>query len=143
MGINIYWSTRGSILRTLLFIIFICDLFHDIKDLKYGSFADDNTPCICSPDVISVLETLKKGIDKISELSSENLLKANANKCQIITTSKFSNISLICVNKVKRLVIHINNRLDFDYRVSQLYKKATKQKTCICQNNLVYRHKKA
>ena len=92
MGINIFWSTRGS---TLLFIIF-CDLFHDIKDLEYASFADDNTPYSCSPDAISVLETLKKDIGKTFEVVSQNLLKANANKCHFITISKVSNISLIC-----------------------------------------------
>ena len=56
---------QGSILDPLLFNAYICDLFHDIGDLDFGSFADDNTPYFCLSDMISVLGQLKGGIDKI------------------------------------------------------------------------------
>ena len=52
-------------LGPLLFNAYICDLFYDIDDLDFASFADDNTPYSCLSDMISVLGQLKGGIDKI------------------------------------------------------------------------------
>ena len=60
---------------------------------------------------------------------SENFLKANANKCHLISRSKvsldiqISDIKVTSESRVKHLGIYIDNRLDFDYHVSQLCKK--------------------
>ena len=35
---------QGSILEPLLFNIFLCDLFFEMNDLDFASYADDNTP---------------------------------------------------------------------------------------------------
>ena len=56
---------QGSILGPLLFKVCICDLFYDIDDLDFTSFADDNTPYFCLADMVSVLGQFKGGIDKI------------------------------------------------------------------------------
>ena len=69
---------QGSILEPLLFNIYTFDLFYDVNNLKHASFADSNTPSTCSPDIIFILETLKKGIDKVFEWFSQNLLNINA-----------------------------------------------------------------
>ena len=50
---------QGSIYGPLLFNAFMCDLFYDMDDLDFASFADDNTPCFCLSDMISVLGQLK------------------------------------------------------------------------------------
>ena len=56
---------QGSILGPLLFNAYTCDLFYDIDDLDFASFADDSTPYSCLSDMISVLEQPKGGIDNI------------------------------------------------------------------------------
>ena len=66
---------QGSILGPLLFNAYICDPFNDVDDLDFISFANDNTPCSCLSDMISVLGQLKGGIDKISDWFKKKFLK--------------------------------------------------------------------
>ena len=86
--------------------------------------------------MISVLGQLKGGIDKIFDWFPKNFLKhfpsGNADKCHLIISLKspveiaVSNIRVISKEKVKLLGIHIDNRLNFDYHISKLCKKAGK-----------------
>ena len=123
---------QGSILGPLLFNAYICDLFFEVRDSEYGSFADDTTPNSCLPEMIPTLEKLKKGIQSMFDWSSENILKANADKCHLIASSKvpadiqISDLKVTSESRVKLLGIHIHNRLNFDYHVSQLCKKNSK-----------------
>ena len=123
---------QGSILGPLLFNAYICDLFYDIGDLDFASFADENTPYSCLSDMISVLGQLKGGIDKKFDWFKKEFLKGNPDKCHLITSSKtpvgieVANMTIMSEEKVKLLGIHIDNRLNFDYRISQLCKKAGK-----------------
>ena len=56
----------------------------------------------------------------------EKFLKTNADKCHLIASSKvpvniqISNIKVTSESRVKFLGIHVDNRLNFDYHVSQL-----------------------
>ena len=124
---------QSSILGLLLFNAYICDLFFKVSDLEYASFADDTTPYSCLPEMIHILEKLEKGIQSMFDWFSENFLKANADKCHLIASSKvpvhiqISDIKVTSESKVKLLGIHIDNRLTFDYHVSQLCKKASKK----------------
>ena len=121
---------QDSILGPLLFNAYICDLFFEVRDLEYASFADDTTPYSCLPEMIPILE---KCIKSMFDWFSENFLKANADKCHLIASSKvpvdiqISDIKVTSESRVKLLGIHIDNRLNFDYRVIQLCKKAMKQ----------------
>ena len=109
---------QGSILGSLLFNAYICIIFYDIDDLDFASFADDDTPYSCLSDMISVPRQLIGGFNKISRL---------------ITSSKAPvgievlNITIMSKENVKLLGIYIDNRLNFDYHISQLCKKAGKK----------------
>ena len=63
----------------------------------------------------------------------KNFHKGNADKCHLITSSKtpvgieVANMTIMSEEKIKLLGIHIDNRLNFDYHISQLCKKAGKK----------------
>ena len=58
---------------------------------------------------------------------SENFLKVNADQCHLIVSSKVPvavhifDIKVTSESKVKLLDIYVDNRLNFDYQVGQLY----------------------
>ena len=107
---------HGSILGPLLFNAYICDLFSEVRNLEYASFTDDITPYSCLPEIIPILEKLEKGIQSMFDWFSEIFLKANADKCHLITSSKvrvniqISDIKITSESRVNLLGIHIDNR---------------------------------
>ena len=80
--------SQGSILGQILFNAYICDLFFEVGDLEYASFADDTTSNSSLPEAIPILKKLEKGIQSMFDRYSENFLKANADKCRLIASSK-------------------------------------------------------
>ena len=51
---------QESILETLLFNLFLCDLFLFVEKADIASYEDDNTPYMCSENVDVNLETLEE-----------------------------------------------------------------------------------
>ena len=65
---------------------------------------------------------------------SDNILKSNVDKCHLIASKvqvdiQISDTKVTSESRVKLLGIHIDNRLNFDYDVSQLCKKASRNYT--------------
>ena len=78
---------QGSILGPLLFNLFLCDLFLFVEEVDIISYADENAPYVCSENVDVTLEKLEVVGKVLLEWFSNNLLKANADKCHLILSA--------------------------------------------------------
>ena len=56
---------QGSILGSVLFIIFLSDLLFIYKYLDYGNYADDTTPYVCRQNYAEAIEFLEPTINNI------------------------------------------------------------------------------
>ena len=83
--------------------------------------------------MIPILEKLEKGIQVMYDCFSENVLKANDDKCHLSASSEvpadiqISNLKVTSESRVKLLSFHIDSTLNFDYHASQFCKKASKK----------------
>ena len=83
------------------------DLFFDLRDLEYASFADDNTPYTFLPEIILILEKHEKGIQNMFDWFSEKNLKVNTDKyhliasCKVSVSIKISDVKVTSSSRVK------------------------------------------
>ena len=83
------------------------DLFFDLRDLEYASFADDNTPYTFLPEIILILEKREKGIQNMFDWFSEKILKVNTDKyhliasCKVSVSIKISDVKVTSSSRVK------------------------------------------
>ena len=108
------------------------------------SYADDNTPDVCSENVDVALENLSRKSRKVEKVGKEvgkvlfewfsnNFLKVNAYKCHLILNADepFSNNidnEVIKNSSNKKLLrINLNNRLGFDTHVANICNRVSKK----------------
>ena len=65
---------QGLILGPLLFNVYICHLFFEVRNLECASSADDTTPYTFLPEMIPILEKLEKDIQSMLDWFLENFL---------------------------------------------------------------------
>ena len=124
---------QGSILGPLLFNIFLCDLYLFVEEVDIISYADDNTPYMCSKNIDVTLEKLEEVGKVLFEWFSDNFLKANADKCHLILSTdepfpiNIDNEVIKNSNNKKLLGINLNNRLGFDTHVVNICSRVSKK----------------
>ena len=119
---------QGSILGSLLFNIFICDLFLIMNNVDFASYADDNTPYVKENGVKEVINFLKEASGELLYWFADNQMKANPDKYYSLTSS--SDKVSICVDNYniksskceKLLDIKIDNKFNFNTHVDEICK---------------------
>ena len=124
---------QGSILGPLLFNLLLCDLFLFVEEADIMSYADDNTPYVCSENIDVTLEKLEEVGKVLFEWFSNNFLKANADKCHLILSAdepfsiNIDNEVLKNSNNKILLGINLNNRLGFDTNLANICNRVSKK----------------
>ena len=86
----IYWEditsgiSQGSVLRPLLFNIFLCDLFLENEKNYLANHADDTTPYFAGSTTAEVFENLSRVTKKLFSWFANNQMKAKNYKCRLI-----------------------------------------------------------
>ena len=66
---------QGSVLGTLLFNVFLCDLFLIMKNIDIASYADDNTPYTTGNSIEEVIQKLENATKTLFQWFSDNQRK--------------------------------------------------------------------
>ena len=117
---------QGSVLRPILFIMFIADLFFINNDTDFASYADDTTPYVCGQNVFEVIGFLESKVTNVFKWFHENGLIANSSKISPYETKsiqiKNSCIKASCSEEL--LGIKIDSNLTFHDHIVCLCSKA-------------------
>ena len=125
---------QGSILGPLLFNIYINDIFYFVTKNDIANYADDNTLYSVENTTDSLLSSLVNDTDILVQWFTDNYLKLNADKCHLLISKhnkeiciNVGNEVIECENSVKLLGVTIDNKLNFNEHVSNIYKKASQK----------------
>ena len=124
---------QGSILGPLLFNIFLADLFLALKDVDITNFADDNTPYTSANNIDELIDSLEKASSNLFKWFKDNLFKGNPDKCHLLVSTNektkinIGDFSIENSGCEKLLGVKIDNKLTFDYHVSDMCKKANRK----------------
>ena len=97
----------------------MCDLFFIVDEIGFASYADDNTPLVSGDRLDNVLESLEKASPKLFDWFSNNQMKANPDKCHLLTSAtasiaiKIKDNEILNSEKEKLLRVAIDNKLNF------------------------------
>ena len=124
---------QGSILGPILLNVFLSDLFLILNNIDFASYANDNTIYTTGENIDEVIFSLQESSKKLFKWFTDNQMKTNDDKCHLIVSTteateiQIGDYSIKNSDNEKLLGVYIDNKLNFDYHVDQLCKKASKK----------------
>ena len=121
---------QGSLLGPLLFNIFLADLFFVLNKTDIANYTDNYTPYTSSNDVNELIKSLEEGSKELFEWFDDNLMKSNPDKCNLLISTndnvaiRIGNFRIDNTKREKLLGIQFDNKLSFDYLLSEICKKS-------------------
>lgn len=87
--IPVFSVPQGSILASLLFNIFICDLFMFFLKDTITNYTDDNTPYSSGDNIHNTITNLEQASNILLKWFIDNYLKSNLDKYYFLLNEKF------------------------------------------------------
>ena len=129
----VYGVPQGSILRTLLFNIDLCDLYLENYTSDFANFADDTTDYECGHSFNEVINNIETTTEKVFEWLSFNNLKANTSNCHLFVfhyepASLNVRGSTIENSSCDKLIgIFIVSNFTFEYLINRICRKTSQK----------------
>ena len=104
-----------------------------MKDADIANFADDNIPFTSANNIDDLIDSLEKASSSLFKWFKDNLFKGNPDKCHLLvrtnekTKIDIGEFSIENSDCEKLLGIRIDNKLKFDYYVSDMYKNVNRK----------------
>ena len=102
---------EGSMLRSILFNVFINDLLLFIKETNICNFADDTTLYACGKELDTISFTLEIETNRAIQWLKDNEMVANPSKFQLMFLSKYKTLKRTCLLMEKPL----NHQIQLNY----------------------------
>ena len=124
---------QDSILGPLLFNIFICDMFLILRTTSFTGYMDDNTPFVVKENTTNVIKILEDIGENLIKWFSDNQMKLNTNRFQVLLNSqgpKTTKIGNLCIKNSsceKMLGINFDYKLKFTNHIENICKKASQK----------------
>ena len=120
---------QGSILGSLLFNVFMCNMFLILKITSFTGYA--NAPFVVRENTSNVIKALEDIGENLIKRFSDNQMKLNTDKCHVPLNSQGPNtikIGNLCIKNSsceKMLGINFDHKLKFMNHVEEICKKAS------------------
>ena len=94
-------------------------MFFVMNDIDFASYADDSTLYVSSDSIVDLIRILENDSIKLFKWFSDNMMKANKDKCHLIVSSnehvsmKLDNIEIENSNCERLLGVKIDSTLNF------------------------------
>ena len=124
---------QGSILGPRLFNVFLCDMFFELSQTDFASYADDNTPYVEADNIDVVITILENNSIQLFEWFSDNQMKGNKDKCHLVVSNndkvsmKIDDIESENTSSEKLFGITIDSKLNFEEHIQGIIKKASRK----------------
>ena len=111
---------------SLLFNIFLSDLFFTVNSTDIPNYAYDNTLYATNSDIGSLIIPLEEVLRSLLTWFDNKLMKSNADKCHLLVSSNEKVAIKIGYHKIantkreKFLDAHLDGELSFDYHISEI-----------------------
>ena len=105
-----------------------------MNDIDFASYADDNTPYVSSDSIEDKIRILENDSIWLFKWFSDNIMKANKNKCHLIVSSnkhvsmKLDNTEIEYNNCERLLGVTIDSKLNFKEHLDGIIKKKQVEK---------------
>ena len=111
----------------------MADLFFILNKIDIANCAGENTPYTSSNDVSGLMKSLEEASKELFKWFDDNLMKINPDKCHLLVSTnvnvaiRIGNFRIENTKRKKLLGIKFDNKVSFDYHLSEICKKASRK----------------